>query len=214
MKEELSPGRHPGAHQRVLRGGKIAGVKMCQAYHRQYGACFISALPTNLYGPGDNFDPRDAHVIPAMIREFHEAQVKAAEVVMWGTGAPRREFLYVDDLADACLFLMQCYGESDIINVGVGQDLTIGNWPAWWPRWWAIRVGWPSTPATPKAPPKLLDVTRLTALGWQARTGLREGLEKTYEWFCQSPGPGNPESEPVAPAPRLSAPPAFPGIAL
>ena len=105
---------------------KIAGIKMCQAYNRQYGTCFISAMPTNLYGPGDNFDLLDSHVIPALIRKFHEAKVAGApEVVVWGTGTPRREFLYVDDLADACLFLMERYQEGEIINVGVGQDVQI-----------------------------------------------------------------------------------------
>ena len=168
---------------------KIAGIKMCQSYNRQYGANFISVMPTNLYGPGDNFDLLDSHVIPALIRKFHQAKVTgASEVPVWGTGTPRREFLYVDDLADACLFLMQHYEEGEIINVGVGQDMQILEM--------AEQVGAVTgftgrivlDPSYPDGTPqKLLDVSKLTALGWQARTPFIEGLKKTYEWFCQSP---------------------------
>jgi GDP-L-fucose synthase len=168
---------------------KIAGIKMCQAYNRQYGANFIAAMPTNLYGPGDNFDLLDSHVIPALIRKFHEGKVSGApEVVIWGTGNPRREFLYVDDLADACLFLMQHYPGGDMINVGVGQDLTIRELA----QMVAQVVGFPGglvfDPSYPDGTPrKLLDVSRLTAMGWRARVPLAEGLRRLYAWFYDSP---------------------------
>ncbi len=168
---------------------KIAGIKMCQSYNRQYGTCFISVMPTNLYGPGDNFDLEDSHVIPALMRKFHEAKVTgAAEAVVWGSGAPRREFLFVDDLADACAFLMEHYQEGEIINVGVGQDLQIIELA----RKMAAVTGFQGRivldPSFPEGTPrKLLDVSRITAMGWQARTFLDEGLKKTYDWFCHSP---------------------------
>lgn len=164
---------------------KIAGIKLCQAYNRQYGTCFISVMPTNLYGPGDNFDLKTSHVLPALIRKFHEAKEKGeAFVEIWGTGAPRREFLYVDDLADACLFLVNHYDEDEIINVGVGKDQTI----------WELAqlvgevVGFEGElrfdASRPDGTPlKLLDVSRLTALGWEARTPLREGVKQTYQWY-------------------------------
>ena len=167
---------------------KIAGIKMCQSYNRQYGACFISVMPTNLYGPGDNFDLLDSHVIPALIRKFHQARTASApETVIWGTGTPRREFLYVDDLADACLFLMELYQTGEIINVGVGRDLSILELA----RRVAAVTGFSGQitldPSYPDGTPrKLLDISRLTALGWQARTPLDEGLKKTYDWFCRS----------------------------
>jgi GDP-L-fucose synthase len=168
---------------------KIAGIRMCQAYNRQYGTCFISLMPTNLYGLGDNFDLLDSHVIPALIRKFHQAKVTGApEVPVWGTGTPRREFLYVDDLADACYFLMEHYHEGEIINVGVGQDVQILELA----RQVAAVIGYrgqivldPSYPdGTPR---KLLDVSRINALGWRARTPLEEGLKKAYDSFCRSP---------------------------
>jgi GDP-L-fucose synthase len=168
---------------------KIAGIKMCQSYNRQYGTCFISVMPTNLYGPGDNFDLLDSHVIPALIRKFHHAKVTGAtEAVIWGTGTPRREFLYVDDLADACLFLMDRYQDGEIINVGVGRDLAILELA----RQVAAITGFTGRlvldPSYPDGTPrKLLDVSRMTALGWQAQTPLEVGLKKTYDWFCRSP---------------------------
>jgi GDP-L-fucose synthase len=168
---------------------KIAGIKMCQSYNQQYGTCFISAMPTNLYGPGDNFDLLDSHVIPALIRKFHQGKVTGApEVKVWGSGAPRREFLYVDDLADACLFLMECYQEGEIINIGVGQDLQIQELA----RLVGEVIGYEGRivqdPSYPDGTPqKLLDVSKLTALGWQAQTPLMEGLQKAYDWFCCSP---------------------------
>ena len=167
---------------------KIAGITMCQAYNREYGACFISAMPTNLYGPGDNFDLLDSHVIPALMRRFHLARGRgASEVVVWGTGAPRREFLHVDDLAGACLFLMEHYQESDIINVGVGWDLSIRELAELIAAVTGFkgRISFDTTKPD-GTPRKLLDVSRLTALGWQARIPLEEGLRATYRWFCRS----------------------------
>lgn len=166
---------------------KIAGIKMVEAYRRQYGFNAISLMPTNLYGPGDNFDLETSHVIPALIRKFHEARVKGApEVVVWGTGAPRREFLHVDDLADAAVFLMKHYDGETIINVGVGEDITIRELAE------VIRevVGYTGKivfdPSKPDGTPrKLLDVSRLHALGWKAKIPLREGLEQTYRWYVE-----------------------------
>jgi GDP-L-fucose synthase len=168
---------------------KIAGIKLCQSYNRQYGTCFISVMPTNLYGPGDNFDLLDSHVIPALIRKFHQGKITGApEVKVWGSGAPRREFLYVDDLADACLFLMERYQEGEIINIGVGQDLQIQELA----RLVGEVIGYEGRivqdPSYPDGTPqKLLDVSKLTALGWRAKMPLEEGLSKTYDWFCRSP---------------------------
>jgi GDP-L-fucose synthase len=171
---------------------KIAGIKLCQSYNRQYGTCFISVMPTNLYGPGDNFDLLDSHVIPALIHKFHHGKItQAPEVPIWGTGTPRREFLYVDDLADACLFLMQHYQDGEIINIGVGQDLQIlelANLVAEVIGYQGRIVqdlGYPDG-----TPQKLLDVSKISALGWQARTPIKEGLHKTYDWFRQSPWAG------------------------
>lgn len=169
---------------------KIAGITMCQAYRRQYGDRFIAAMPTNLYGPGDNFDPLNSHVIPGLMRRIHQARIdRDPEVVIWGTGTPRREFLYVDDLANACLFLMERYDESDIINVGVGEDLSIGELA----RVVARVVGYEGRlvfdPSYPDGTPrKLLDVSRLTRMGWQAQTSLEAGLGETYAWFCRHSG--------------------------
>lgn len=167
---------------------KIAGIKMCQAYRRQYGFNAISLMPTNLYGPGDNFDLQTSHVLPALIRKFHEAKVSGADhVMMWGTGTPRREFLHVDDLADACLFLMQRYEDERIVNVGVGEDITIRELAALV----AEVVGFTGeirndTSKPDGTPRKLLDVSRLHALGWRAGIGLREGITDTYAAFRQS----------------------------
>lgn len=164
---------------------KIAGIKLCQAYRRQYGCDFISAMPTNLYGPNDNFDLATSHVLPALIRKFHEAKVEGhADVIIWGTGSPRREFLHVDDLADACLFLMDRYSAPEHINVGTGEDLTIRELAELvraivFPE--ARLVFDSSKPdGTPR---KLLDVSRLHALGWRHGIGLRDGIASTYRWF-------------------------------
>ena len=164
---------------------KIAGIKMCQAYRRQHGFNAISLMPTNLYGPGDNFDLQNSHVLPALLRKFHEAKVRgSADVVMWGSGTPRREFLHVDDLADACVYLMRHYDDEAIINVGVGEDVTIAALAE------LIRqsVGFNGrvvndTSKPDGTPRKLLDVSRLHALGWQAKIGLREGVAATYQWY-------------------------------
>jgi GDP-L-fucose synthase len=165
---------------------KIAGITMCQAYRRQYGAPFYAAMPTNLYGPGDNFDPLDSHVIPGLMRRIHEAKVQGAEeVTIWGTGTPRREFLYVDDLADACLFLMERYDDPEIINVGVGEDLSIAELARLVVQVVGFQGRLTFDPGYPDGTPeKLLDVSRLSHLGWQARTSLETGLTETYDWFC------------------------------
>jgi GDP-L-fucose synthase len=168
---------------------KIAGIKLCQAYRRQYGCDFISAMPTNLYGPGDNFDLTSSHVLPALIRKFHDAKVEGRdEVVIWGTGAPRREFLHVDDLADACLFLMERWDDALHVNVGTGEDLTIRELAEL-----VAAVVHPSARLLFDAgkpdgtPRKLLDVSRLHALGWRYRIDLRQGIAATYEWFLANP---------------------------
>jgi GDP-L-fucose synthase len=164
---------------------KIAGIKLCQAYRMQYGDDFISAMPTNLYGPNDNFDLASSHVLPAMIRKFHDAKLaRSREVVIWGTGAPRREFLHVDDLADACVFLMDRYDEASHINVGTGADLSIRELAETvraivYPE---AALEWDATKPD-GMPRKLLDVSRLHALGWRHRTGLPEGIASTYSWF-------------------------------
>jgi GDP-L-fucose synthase len=164
---------------------KIAGIKLCQAYRRQHGAEFFSVMPTNLYGPGDNFDLAKSHVLPALIRRFHEAkQAGASSVLLWGSGTPRREFLHVDDLADACLHIMRAPDPPDLLNIGVGADLTIAELAALV----ADIVGFEGTIDYDRTRPdgtprKLLDVTRLQALGWQARIALRAGIEETYAWY-------------------------------
>ena len=167
---------------------KIAGIKLCESFRTQYGANFISAMPTNLYGPNDNFDLTSSHVVPALIRKFHDARVAGrVDVEIWGTGTPRREFLHVDDLADACVFLMDRYEETQHVNVGTGEDLPI--------RQLAemvrdivhpdaqLRFDTTKPDGTPR---KLLDVSRLHALGWKHRIGLREGIASTYRWFVEN----------------------------
>jgi GDP-L-fucose synthase len=164
---------------------KIAGIMQVQAHRRQYAAPWISAMPTNLYGPGDNFDPAVSHVLPALMRRFHEAAERGdSEVVLWGTGTPRREFLHVDDLAAALVFLLENYDDPQTINVGVGQDITIREIA----EIMADVVGFTGeivqdTSKPDGTPRKLLDVSRLTALGWQPEVHLREGLADTYRWF-------------------------------
>ncbi len=164
---------------------KIAGIKLCQAYRRQYGCDFISAMPTNLYGPGDNFDLASSHVLPALLRKFHEAKVAGkGEVVVWGTGAPRREFLHVDDLAAACLFLMDHYDEDEHVNVGTGKDVSIRELAEMIRDVVAPGVELVFDDSKPDGMPrKLLDVTRLHELGWRHRLELRQGIEETYAWF-------------------------------
>lgn len=164
---------------------KIAGIKMCQAYHRQYGFNSISLMPTNLYGPGDNFDPRSSHVLPALMRKFHEAAAAAApQVTIWGSGSPRREFLHVDDLAGAALFLMLHYDSPEIVNVGTGQDLTIRELAEMIGRvaGWNGRLVF-DTSKPDGTPRKLLDVSKINALGWRASVTLDQGVAQTYEWY-------------------------------
>lgn len=164
---------------------KIAGVKMCQALRRQYGFKAISLMPTNLYGPGDNFDLRDSHVLPALLRKVHEAKVRGDPTVsVWGSGTPRREFLHVDDLADAVLYLLHEYDDEPIVNVGWGEDLTVRELA----EIIVSVIGYRGelifdTSKPDGAPRKLLDVSRLRALGWQPRISLRQGIESTYAWF-------------------------------
>ena len=167
---------------------KIAGIKLCQAYHAQYGFNAISLMPTNLYGPGDNFHPQNSHVLPALLRKFHEAhQDNSAEVTLWGTGTPRREFLHVDDMAEASVYLMQNYNSPEIVNIGVGEDVTIRELAEMVAR----VVGFDGTlkfdTSKPDGTPrKLLDVTRLHAMGWHHRIPLEEGIRSTYEWYLQN----------------------------
>lgn len=176
---ELEPTNEPYAI------AKIAGIKLCQAYNRQYQTNFISVMPTNLYGPGDNFDLETSHVIPALIRKFHESKIKGKDqVVVWGSGKPFREFLHVDDLADACLFLMSNYNSSEIINIGTGKDLSIAELA------YLIKdiVGYDGniifdTSKPDGTPRKLLDVSKLFNMGWKPRITLEEGIRSTYSWY-------------------------------
>lgn len=168
---------------------KIAGIKMCQSYRRQYGFDAISLMPTNLYGPGDNFDLENSHVLPALIRKFHEARLAGTpSVTVWGTGRPRREFLHVDDLADACVHLMQHYSDGQIVNVGVGRDIAIAELA----ELVSEVVGYDGdivydTSRPDGTPRKLLDVSRLEAAGWRAGIDLRDGIRETYQWFLENP---------------------------
>lgn len=162
---------------------KIAGIKMCQSYHKQYGCNFISAMPTNLYGPGDNYDLKNSHVLPALLRKFYEAKAnQSPEVTIWGTGNPRREFLHSDDLAAACIFLMEKYNDPAIINIGTGKDISIGEM--------AVMIknisGYEGKLVFDTSMPdgtfrKLLDVSRINSLGWEASIGFEEGVKRTYE---------------------------------
>ena len=164
---------------------KIAGIKLCQAYNAQYGTDYISVMPTNLYGPGDNFDLTSSHVLPALIRKFDEAKLAGAPAVtVWGTGMPRREFLHVDDLADACVFLMEGYSGSEIVNIGTGEDLTIAELAELVRDVVGYRGRIAYDPSKPDGTPvKRLDVSRLAALGWRYRIELRAGIETTYAWY-------------------------------
>ena len=164
---------------------KIAGIKMAEAYRSQYACDFISVMPTNLYGPGDNYHPEYSHVVAALIRRFHEAKLaRTPDVVVWGTGTPRREFLYVDDMADACVHLMKTYSAAGMVNIGVGEDITIAEFA----RLVADAVGYAGmirfdTARPDGTPQKLLDVSRLTALGWRARTSLKDGIKLAYQAY-------------------------------
>ncbi len=164
---------------------KIAGVKMCQAYRREFGFNAISLMPTNLYGPGDNFDLQNAHVLPTLIRRFHEAKLRGDETVpIWGTGTPRREFLHVDDLADAVIYLLANYEDEAIVNIGWGQDITIRELAELIQSACGYQGSLVFDPSKPDGTPrKLLDTTRLTALGWRPKIPLKTGIESTYAWF-------------------------------
>jgi len=179
---ELEPTNEPYAI------AKIAGIKMCESYNRQYGTKYISVMPTNLYGPNDNFDLYTSHVLPALIRKFHEAKEgNIPHVEVWGTGSPKREFLYSDDLADACVYLMNNYVGNEIVNVGVGEDISIKELAQ------KVKevVGYEGeiqydTSKPDGTPRKLVDVTKLNSLGWNANTPLENGLEKAYQWFLDN----------------------------
>jgi GDP-L-fucose synthase len=167
---------------------KIAGIKLCEAYHREYGAPFISVMPTNLYGPGDNYDLNTSHVLPALLRKCHEAKVRGdMRLGVWGTGSPKREFLYSEDLADACVFLMERFGAEDIgshLNIGAGQEISIKSLAEMISQVVGFEGSLEFDPAKPDGTPrKLLDSTKLQSLGWQATTTLRQGLENTYHSF-------------------------------
>ena len=167
---------------------KIVGIEMCQAYHRQYGANFISVMPTNLYGPNDNFSPERSHVLPALIRRFHEAkEQKAPEVQVWGTGAARREFMHADDLASACVYLMETYDDPSIINIGTGDDVTIKTLAEMVQKavGYTGKIMWDTTKPD-GTPQKLLDVSKIHALGWHHKIELPEGLASTYKWFVEN----------------------------
>ena len=167
---------------------KIAGLKMCQAYRRQYGFNAISLMPTNLYGPGDNFDLQNSHVLPALIRRFHEAQLRNdATLTVWGTGTPRREFLHVDDLADAVIYLLKTYEDEAIVNIGWGQDVTIRELAEMVAAVSGFRGRLLFDSSKPDGTPrKLLDTSRLTSLGWTPKIPLKEGIERTYAWFKEN----------------------------
>jgi GDP-L-fucose synthase len=180
---------------------KIAGIKMCESYNRQYGTKFVAVMPTNLYGPGDNYHPENSHVIPALIRRFHEAKESGAkEVIVWGTGNVRREFLHVDDMADACVFVMNLpddrfqaellsYPKPCFVNVGTGLDVTIRELAESVAQVAGFEGELVFDASKPEGTPhKLLDVTRLSALGWEARIGVQQGIDEAYSWFVNTSG--------------------------
>ena len=172
---------------------KIAGVKLCQAYRRQYGADYISAMPTNVYGPGDNYHPENSHVVAALIRRFHEAkQSGSPRVTVWGTGTPRREFIFVDDLADACMLVLERYSGESPVNIGTGEEITITDLARLISQVIGYRGELVFDPSRPDGTPrKLLDISKLRALGWKARTPLAIGLERTYADFLARNGRSN-----------------------
>lgn len=171
---------------------KIGGIRLCQYYARQYGKTFLSAMPTNLYGPGDNFDLRTSHVLPALIRKAHEArEAGAPEMVVWGSGRPRREFLHADDLADACVFLLEHYESPEIVNVGCGEDVTIRELAELVCETVGFQGQLVFDSSKPDGTPrKLLDISRLEGLGWKPRIGLREGIASAYQWFRENAAGG------------------------
>lgn len=166
---------------------KIAGIKLCQAYRRQYGRDFISGMPTNLYGPGDNFDLQSSHVLPALMVKAHRAKLAGDKTVtLWGSGQPRREFLYVDDLADACVFLMKTYSEEEHVNIGYGSDVTIRELAELISAVVGFQGAFVYDASKPDGmPKKLLDSAKLNALGWRPATELKQGIAKAYDWYCR-----------------------------
>lgn len=182
LSSELEPTNEPYAL------AKICGIRLCQAYARQYGKNFISAMPTNLYGPNDNFDLQSSHVLPALIRKFHEAKVAGKSTVeVWGSGTPRREFLHADDLADACYYLLQNYDSPDFVNIGCGEDVTIRELAEIVSEVVGFSGALVFDASKPDGTPrKLMDVSRLFSQGWRPKIGLREGIQSTYEWFLQN----------------------------
>jgi len=175
---------------------KIAGIKLCQAYAREYGKNFLSAMPTNLYGPNDNFDPHTSHVLPALIRKVHEAKLAGAkDVPIWGTGCPRREFLHVDDLADACVFLLENYDSPEVINIGCGEDVTIRELAETVCEVLEYRGELVFDTSKPDGTPrKLLDMTKLFALGWKPKIPLRDGIRNAYAWFMEHRAAGTDQA--------------------
>lgn len=185
IKEEYLLTSEPEPTNKAYVIAKIAGITMCQSYNRQYGTNFISVMPTNLYGPNDNFDPITSHVFPALIQRFHEAKKNnLKEIIIWGTGSPKREFLHVDDMADACLFLMKNYNDSEIINIGTGSDLSIKSLVGKIKKTIGYngKIIWDKTKPD-GAPRKLLNVNKLHKLGWKHKINLDEGIKKTHEWY-------------------------------
>jgi GDP-L-fucose synthase len=175
---------------------KLAGMSMCQAYNEQYGMRFISVIPTNLYGPNDNYDPQQSHLMAALIQKFHLAKLaRSAQVVLWGTGAPRRELLYVDDAADAAVFVLQHSTGKDPINIGLGRDWTVREIAEVVKQIVGFKGEIVFDASKPDgAPQKLLDVARLNGLGWKARTSLEDGIAKAYDWYLRSPQAAKPTS--------------------
>ena len=167
---------------------KIAGIKMCQAYRKQHGCDFISAMPTNLYGPGDNFDLQSSHVLPALIRKFHEAKISdSPSVTMWGTGSPKREFCHVDDCAEACVFLMNEYSGNGIVNIGVGEDVSISDLGEMIKSIVGFQGNIEYDTSKPDGTPrKLVDVSKIHSLGWRANTSLEDGVAATYQWYLDN----------------------------
>ncbi|MCC6865883.1 MAG: GDP-L-fucose synthase, partial [Ignavibacteria bacterium] len=182
LKGELEPTNEPYAL------AKIIGIKMCQSFNKQYGTQYISAMPTNLYGINDNFDLQNSHVLPAMIRKFHEAKINKKESVeLWGSGSPFREFLFADDLADACIFLMNNYNDSEIINIGTGIDITIKDLAEMIKGivGYNGRIRWDNTKPD-GTPRKLLDVSKVHKLGWRHKVSLEDGISRTYNWYLNT----------------------------
>ncbi len=181
LQGELEPTNEPYAI------AKIAGIKMCQSYNRQYGTNFISLMPTNLYGPGDNFDLESSHVLPALIRKFHEAKLAKTKVTLWGTGSPMREFLHVDDLASASLYLMENYDDGEIVNVGTGRDISIKELAEMVMEIVGFDGEYEWDSGKPDGTPrKVMDVSKLRSLGWAAGIPLKDGVRSTYQWFLEN----------------------------